>query len=146
MTAGKKPLKLVRSVAKNPFSAAFNNDQWGYQMVDDTKVVERTEIPVEFKDGKVSNRTVVATLYDFTKYEITTTSVSYLNGSEQAASSTVTSIPFSQLEGKEALFDARRALQELGGTPPRLDDISKALGNPRQAIQAPKTATFKQRQ
>jgi hypothetical protein len=109
-------------------AAAFNRreggKQWGWQKVDDTTVLERKRIPyyADWTEGEI--HTVQTTVYDFLKYEVTTTSQreDHITSKEGEPARTYVR-SFSEIEGKQAIRDAHRALTELGGTPPPLDEI-----------------------
>lgn len=114
-----RPLKLA---------TVFNGDdadkQFGWQKVDELTVLERKMIPFFAPSYEPEIYTLQVTVYDFLKFEVTTTTqredkITAKDGGD--AKTYVKS--FSEVEGKQAIRDAHRALTDLGGTPPSLDEI-----------------------
>lgn len=96
-------------------------DQVGYQKVDDTTVIERKIIPLVIglkSDDQILVRTDV---YDFNN--CTLTSYTVRAGHSDAPFRESPSRNFSEIEGKQCIRDAHRALVALDGAPPPLDDI-----------------------
>ena len=109
-----------------PFNAAGTSlertisEQIGYVKVDDLTVLERKLIPIMTSDRNPDLAVLRIDVYDFNNYTVTNYSKS-IGGTEEPLSHTMRD--FSQIEGKNAIRDAHRALVELGGCPPSLDEI-----------------------
>jgi hypothetical protein len=114
-----RPLSLVTT-----FNSREPMKQYGWQKVDDTTVLERKKIPFFATWFEADLYTIQVTVYDFLKFEVTTMTqredhIKSREGDE--AKSYVKT--FSEMEGKQAIRDAHRALTELKGNPPPLDEI-----------------------
>lgn len=92
----------------------------GYQKVDDLTVLERKYVPVFAVEGKTDHIAVQADVYDFNSYTVTHYVLAY--GSSDIFQPPVRE-NFSAVEGKQCIRDAHRALVELGGHPPPLDEL-----------------------
>lgn len=146
MPAPPKKLKFVQAFDKAA-GARTSEQQSGYEKVDDNRVLERYFHPILYQrfEKQVTTQQVTVTLFDFSSFTATVTTMTLdKNESLQGAVNTTT-IPFSQFENKQALRDAHRALEELGGTPPPLDDFSGLTMATKGAIAAPDKAQFKQK-
>ena len=96
-------------------------DQVGYEKIDDTTVLERKVIPL-VTSSKASDQVVVRVdVYDFNAY--TVTSYTVRAGHSDVAPMVTSNRDFSQVEGKQSIRDAHRALVALEGSPPQLDEI-----------------------
>lgn len=94
--------------------------QVGWQKVDELTVLERKAFPIVITTRGNDHAMVRMDVYDFSNYTVTTYNMS--NGDD------CTHLPpvqrnFSDVEGKQCIRDAHRALVELGGCPPPLDEI-----------------------
>ncbi|MDD9900322.1 MAG: hypothetical protein OXT65_05025 [Alphaproteobacteria bacterium] len=114
MAQQEKPLRLI-----DEFSSA---NQFGYQKVDDTTVLERKHIPIcRYTDSESTPWAVHISVDDFKSLLVTTyVQNAYDSGNKQPQ---VHFRNFSEVEGKQAIKDPHRALTELGGTPAPLDEI-----------------------
>jgi hypothetical protein len=95
-------------------------NQLGYQKVDALTVLERKLIPLLPSPTKSDHGIVRTDVYDFNNFTVTSYTL-HIVGDEQSLSET--SRDFSAVEGKQSIRDAHRALCDLGGTPPSLDEI-----------------------
>jgi hypothetical protein len=96
-------------------------EQVGYEKVDDLTVLERKVIPL-ITSSKVSDQIMIRVdVYDFNSY--TVSSYDVRAGHSDAEALQVRSRNFSEIEGKQCIRDAHRALTELKGSPPPLDEI-----------------------
>lgn len=100
----------------------FNDkaQQQGWQKVDDLTVLERKIVPV-FSVTSETSVLVTIDIYDFNKYEVT--SFAKQTPHHEGMNGTVTKRNFSEVEGKQAIRDAHRALLLLEGHPPPLDEV-----------------------
>lgn len=108
--AGQRKLKFVSVDSEGYFDGA----EVGYQRVDDMTVLERKNVPLS-----PDSNSFLVYVYDFnTKIMLT-----IIEQNDEIKSTTVK--PFSEVEGREAIMDAHRALssKKLKGTPPPLDEI-----------------------
>ncbi len=123
MDIDRKPreLKLIEQ-----FDAAASDlgghapDIVGYQKVDDLTVLERKLIPVFVVPGKTDHIVIQTDVYDFNDYSVTHYALAY--GKDDVFQPPVRE-KFSEVEGKQSIRDAHRALVELGGNPPAIDEI-----------------------
>lgn len=121
-----RPLKLVRE-----FNQENAPRQYGWQKVDDTTVLERKKIPVcVFSNSNETIWGVWIRMYDFNAAQVLNYVQQCYDSSARTPDSTI--IPFSQIENPQCIVDAHRALRELGGHPPALEDIlpRRPLGKP----------------
>lgn len=120
-----RPLKLAKEFNEKDHTATV-----GYEKVDETTVLERKRVPVTLAKGG-DYVAYIVTVFDFKQrllthlardqYQNTTFPPTYRN--------------FSDVEGKEAILDAHRALVLLGGTPPPIEEILGILNKP--ALKSP---------
>lgn len=121
-----RPLRLVRA-----FNKENANGQYGWQMVDDTTVLERKKIPVcVFSNSESEPWAVWIRMYDFNAGQV----LNYVQQcyDSNARTPEMSVLSFSQIENPQCIADAHRALRELGGHPPALEDVlpSRPLGKP----------------
>lgn len=112
-----RPLKLVTE-----FNQANSEKQFGWQKMDDVTVLERKKIPVcVFSNSENALWGVMITIYDFSSFQTMT----YVQQCFDSGARTPTAFRthFSEIEGKQAIADAHRALTLLGGSPPPLDEV-----------------------
>lgn len=118
-TPDQRPLKLVTA-----FSSRQPTEQYGWQKVDDTTVLERKKIPFFATWYDTELYTIQVTVYDFLKFEVSTSTQreDHIKNKEGEPAKTYVKA-FSEMEGKQAIRDAHRALTDLKGSPPPLDEI-----------------------
>ena len=92
----------------------------GYQKVDALTVLERKLIPILTLPGHTDHIIAQVDVYDFNNYSMTRYALAFGNDNVAQPSRTVN---FSDVEGKQCIRDAHRALVALGGSPPPLDEI-----------------------
>ncbi|MDE1153493.1 MAG: hypothetical protein PW788_13230 [Micavibrio sp.] len=142
MTPPKK-LKLVQAFDRAK-SFRTQQDQTGYEKVDDDRVLERYFQPLlwEKLSSGVTMQLMTSTLFDFKSYTATVSTMT-MNGNQavQGEPSHVL-VPFSAFENKRAIVDAHRALIELGGDPGPIDDIINNELVTRRPIAPMKPAQF----
>jgi hypothetical protein len=117
-----KKLKFVQ--AFNEQTGRTHETQSGYQKIDDDRVLERYFVPVvlnAYSDKSVDRTQAVTTVYDFKSF-MATVYTTALNPNLSIAGETQVMTPFSAIENKQAVLDARRALIELGGHPAEVED------------------------
>lgn len=121
MSEEQRPLKLVKE-----FSKANCHAQYGWQKMDDTTVLERKKLPILFYSNTDAERWgVIVTVYDFNSFQ----SITYVQHAydNEAKTPSVFRTHFSEIENKQCVLDAHRALTELGGSPPPLEDVQGML-------------------
>lgn len=128
-----RPLHLVRE-----FNKENANTQYGWQMVDDTTVLERKKIPVcVFSNSDNEPWAVWIRMYDFNAAQV----LNYVQQCYDASARTpeMSVMSFSQIENPQCIADAHRALRELGGQPPALEDVlpNRPLGKPGLSRKSP---------
>ena len=121
-----RPLRLVHHFNKENASA-----QYGWQLVDETTGLERKKIPVcVFSNNDTQLWGVWIRMYDFNAGQV----LNYVQQcyDSDARTPEMSVMPFSQIENPQCIIDAHRALTELGGHPPALDDVlpQRPLGKP----------------
>lgn len=117
-----RPLQLVHHFNKENASG-----QYGWQMVDDTTVLERKKIPVcVFSNNDNMIWGVWIRVYDFNAGQV----LNYVQQcyDSNARSPEIQTMHFSEVENPQAILDAHRALTELGGHPPALEDVLPTRG------------------
>jgi hypothetical protein len=97
-----------------------NSDQRGWQKVDELTVIERKIVPM-FSVSSENSVVLKIDIYDFNKYEVT--GVVKQMPHHEGMNAAVTVRSFTEVEGKQSIRDAHRALVALGGTPPPLDEV-----------------------
>lgn len=110
----KNELRLVRDDREK-------TERWqleGYQKLDDNLVMYRRYLPVT----KELN-SIMIHVYDFSTYQQTTILDAKGYNSGGAAATTMQVTNFRDLGNKQAIKDAHRALSDLGGSPPCLNDV-----------------------
>lgn len=95
-------------------------DQIGYQKVDALTVIERKLIPLLPSAKKSDQGVLRVDVYDFNNFTVTSYSL-HVGLEDQRLSERTRD--FSDVQGKQSIRDAHRALVELGGSPPPLDEI-----------------------
>jgi hypothetical protein len=138
---------------KLKFVEAFNDatdgrnaqEQTGYEKVDDYRVAERFFHPILWQrfEPQVTIQQVTVTLYDFKSFTATISTMAVDKNLSLQGDVKHTVIPFSAFDNKAALRDAHRALKELGGNPPELEDLASVLLMPGKNLEAPSRAQFK---
>lgn len=121
MSDEERPLKLVTD-----FSKANAREQYGWQFMDDTTVLERKKLPILFYTNADAERWgVIVTVYDFNSFQ----SITYVQHAydTEAKTPSVFRTHFSEIENKQCILDAHRALVQLGGNPPSIDDVQGLL-------------------
>ncbi|MEZ0261600.1 MAG: hypothetical protein ACAH80_11365 [Alphaproteobacteria bacterium] len=116
-----RPLTLV-----TVFNSREPQKQYGWQKVDDTTVLERKKIPYYATWFDSDIYALQVTVYDFLKFEVTTMiqREDRIKGNDKESPDPQTYVKsFSEVEGKQAIRDAHRALTELKGNPPPLEEI-----------------------
>lgn len=132
-----KPLPLV-TIFKEGNSQRIKNSvpgasipQNGYQLVDAERVLFRQSISLSLEEKYIGegcysvvspSEMKIVTLYDFHSCFITTMYEHVTKGVRVNAGPPLV-IPFSAVEREEAIYEAHRALTELGGNPPSLDGV-----------------------
>ncbi len=144
MAALPKKLKFVEAFDK-AVGLRTAEQQTGYEKVDDSRVLERYFHPILWQrlEPQVTTQQVTATLYDFKSFTATVTTMTLDKNFNLQGGISQNVIPFSTFENKMALRDAHRALQELGGDPPPIDDFASLTMSTKGAIVAPGPAQFK---
>ena len=138
-----KKLKMVEAFDKAK-GARTVEQQTGYEKVDDERVLERYFHPLiwqRFETG-VTAQQVTVTLYDFKSFTATVSTQTLDKNLSLQGEVTHHIIPFSQFENRQAIRDAHRALEELGGSPPALEDFTVFDMSTKAPIPMPKTAQF----
>jgi len=118
----KRPLPLVTE-----FNQENAKGQFGYQMIDDLTVLERKRLPVNvYNNSGAEPWAVLITVYDFNSLQALT----YVQQAYDSNARTpqVFRTHFSEIEGRQAIADAHRALTLLGGSPPPLETVMDATG------------------
>ena len=124
----KKPLKLVK-IFKDALDGSVNVQPVGYEKIDDERVLERYRYTQSYNDGSSFGHDpklsflVETVVYDFKLFRATTTTTLMKAKGYEILHTNVQTTPFSQIENKQAIIDAHRALVELKGNPPSLSDI-----------------------
>lgn len=138
-----KKLKFVEAFDKARMRLS-SDDQSGYEKVDDMRVLERYFHPVLWQqtDPRVTTQLVTVTLFDFKSFTATITTQPLDRSMNLQGGVDSTLVPFSAFENKDALREAHRALTELGGTPPPLEQITSLDLSTKSPLSAPKTAHF----
>gem|GEM_PF-7075790 len=121
-----RPLRLVQQ-----FNKENAGEQYGWQMVDDTTVLERKKIPVcVFSNSNDSLWGVWIRMYDFNAAQV----LNYVQQcyDSNARTPEMSVIHFSEIENPQCIIDAHRALRALGGRPSALEDVfpQRPLGKP----------------
>jgi hypothetical protein len=117
-----KPLTLVTD-----FSKANYKGQYGWQKIDETTVLERKKLPIlVYSNSEADRWGVIVDVYNFNSFE-RLTYVQHAYDSE-AKTPSVLSKGFSAIENKQCIFDAHRALRQLGGSPLPLEQLIEMLG------------------
>jgi hypothetical protein len=143
--ADKRQLKLLDAFDVAASDAPDETgDQVGYQKVDDTTVLERKIIPLAIA-STVSDQILMRTdVYDFNNFTVTSYTVRL--GHSDAPFRESPSRNFSDIEGKQCIRDAHRALTELGGSPPPLDEIMDFCVELKKSVAASRPLQLKQGQ
>ena len=145
MTAPTPPKKLKFVEAFDMVRMLLSvDDQAGYEKVDDMRVLEPYFLPVLWlqTDPRVTTQLVTVTLFDFKSFTATITTQPLDRSMNLQGGVDSTLVPFSAFENKDALREAHRALTELGGTPPPLEQITSLDLSTKSPLSAPKTAHF----
>lgn len=125
-----RPLQLVHHFNKENAS-----DQYGWQKVDDTTVLERKKIPVcVFSNNDNMIWGVWIRMYDFNAGQV----LNYVQQcyDSNARTPEIQTLNFSDIENPQAIADAHRALTELGGHPPALEDVLPTRGLSKPGLKA----------
>lgn len=123
-------LKLVTE-----FNQTNSSAQYGYQYVDDTTVLERKKIPINVYSSSTAEPWAVwLSVYDFKSCQVLTyVQDAYHTEGPPAPLASVKN--FTEVEGKDAILDAFRALEELGGHPTMPPSVLMALEKENQIVQ-----------
>ncbi len=123
-----KPLQMVK-IFKDAAGGGKTQNQLGYELIDHERVLERVVYSQDYfssaeKFNDLATGYVRVTMaYDFKAFEVRTVTTLTKQRTSTVVHTDITTKPFSQIENKQAIIDAHRALTELGGTPPPLEDI-----------------------
>lgn len=145
MTGATPPRKLKFVEAFDKAKGRLSqDDQSGYEKVDDQRVLERYFHPVLWQplEAKVTSQLVTVTLYDFKSFTATISTQTLDKSQTMQSGVTSTIVPFSAFENKDAIRDAHRALTELGGSPPPLEQITSLDFTTKSPLSAPRPAQF----